>query len=50
VKDFYNENYKPLRKKSETTEDGNPCSIISRSLIVKRAILSKAFHIFNLFP
>jgi hypothetical protein len=50
TKDFFNENYKPLKR--ETKEDfrrrkGFPCSWIGRINIVKMAILPKAIYMFN---
>jgi hypothetical protein len=53
VKDFYKENYKPLKKEIE--EDYRrwkdlPCSWIGGINIVKMAILSKAIYIFNAIP
>jgi hypothetical protein len=50
VKDFYNDNYKLLKK--ETEEDIRrwkdlPCSWIGRNNIVKMAVLPKAIYMFN---
>jgi hypothetical protein len=53
VKDFYNENYKSLKK--ETEEDRKrwkdlSCSWMGRINITKMAILSGAIYIFNAIP
>jgi hypothetical protein len=53
VKDFCNENYKPLKK--ETEKDFRrwkdlPCSWIGRMNIVKITILSKAIYMLNAVP
>jgi hypothetical protein len=53
VNDFYKENCKPLKKEIE--EDYRrwkdlPCSWISRTNIVKIAILPKAIYIFKTIP
>jgi hypothetical protein len=50
VKDFYKENYKPLKK--ETEEDHKkwkylPCSWIGRLNKMKMTILSEAIFMFN---
>jgi hypothetical protein len=52
VKDFYNENYKPLKKKIEdyTIWKNLPCSWIGRINIVKTAILPKAIYMFIAIP
>jgi hypothetical protein len=52
VKDFYNENYKPLKKEIEDFSRGNDlsCSWIGRINIVKMAILPKASYMFNAIP
>jgi hypothetical protein len=50
VKDLYQENYKPLKKKSKkTTKAGKnlPCSWIGRINIVKMAVLPKAIYMLN---
>jgi hypothetical protein len=52
MKDFYNKNYKTLRKETEDTRRWKdfPCSWISRFNIVKKAKLSKAIYRFILIP
>jgi hypothetical protein len=53
MNEFYKENYKLLKKEIE--EDYRrwkalPCSWIGRINIVKMAILTKAFYMFNAIP
>jgi hypothetical protein len=52
VKDFYNENYKTLKKESEDTKRWKdfPCLWISRINTVKMAILPKEIYRFTVIP
>jgi hypothetical protein len=53
IKEFFNENYKPLKR--EIKEDIRrwkdlPCSWIGRISIVKIAMLQKVIYMFNAIP
>jgi hypothetical protein len=52
IKDFYNENHKPLKKEIEDQRRWKdlPCSWIGRINTVKRAILPKAIYMLNAIP
>jgi hypothetical protein len=50
VKDLYNENYEALKKETEEDTRGrkpSQCSLISRNIIVKMAVLLKVTYKFN---
>jgi hypothetical protein len=50
VRDFYNENSKPLKKERKyfTRQKDLPCSWIGRINIVRMAMFPKAIYMFNL--
>jgi hypothetical protein len=52
VKDFYNENYKPLKKETKTDRIWKDitCSYIGRIFIMQMAILPKEICMFNAIP
>jgi hypothetical protein len=52
VKDFYNENYKSLKKEIKDIRRWKdlPCSWMGRINTVKMAVLPKAIYTFNAFP